>query len=872
MLIDLKTASRSLSRSWRKGIGMKLSSLELQKTFSLHASRRKVPERSPRPELLEGLAKVLSTLEPSLQKEFLSQFHSLKQERNEDFLLQSLFQIGVRLKFAGCENAALNFFTRLSQNDIPKEIRERAHQEAVAITGSEGSWAMRAEYLLSGLAQGETTFKGILPMLGTTLVGQLVGTAVLGGLGRAAWTGWAGFLTKGVGRRLGAGLVSLAVETPVLLGLNQVVSPGHGSFGESFLPTVLSLGVFRAVGGVRQFIAARRPLAAGINELMRSPLPTFLGLYAVNKVEAKRMGIENGTTGTDTVFNLFHLLVGDRLGRNQFGLNRFQAELAARASHTGNTGVRQFIAAATDVASARPQAIAISVPGGLASGGNSSAPAGRELRRSPSAIPAKSIEVWAASGDRPSEPRIGLSLGLNLGSSLQQTPELTESERRQSELAMDYWEEKPHFEMKFPLSVMLRALGTSEASAGRPALAAAGQSDEFSAEFIKVSEKEFSALDPEEKCGISLGDCIIVSEGVPEAYVPMVVANLAFLMRIRDDNVLKKLIDDDKISVDVTRHWTANILDLILAKEHFTADPHEYAAFLRWRKQVERTDFFKNPEIDGILKQKLLHQHFKRTTHPLARSLQSKKSWAIGGVLHMLGGKASEEAKLLGVTKADMIIRICGGHEDFDPESMLLLIQSLPKLVQTRRILGRSQNYVDLRHSVELLEQAHLLTQEVVGRNSAIMQETETSGMFALSVGYMRSLRALSDRIIFFTREGLLHSGLTRKTLLFLRGALPLLNEEPSPPVAVQLDSSQEESHLKIKARALGKQIHAVQSSLDRYIRLRIKYVDMGVIDDVPGPIDEQYRLLLKLKERLEAELSELSKALSSLGEPAKNK
>jgi hypothetical protein len=90
--------------------------------------------------------------------------------------------------------------------------------------------------------------------------------------------------------------------------------------------------------------------------------------------------------------------------------------------------------------------------------------------------------------------------------------------------------------------------------------------------------------------------------------------------------------------------------------------------------------------------------------------------------------------------------------------------------------------------------------------------------------------------------------------------------------VAVQLDSSQEESHLKIKARALGKQIHAVQSSLDRYIRLRIKYVDMGVIDDVPGPIDEQYRLLLKLKERLEAELSELSKALSSLGEPAKNK
>jgi hypothetical protein len=289
-------------------------------------------------EVLKDLANTLSTLEPSRQKEFLSQFHSLKQERNDDFLLQSLFQIGVRLKFAGCENAALNFFTRLSQNDIPKEIRERAHQEAAAITGNESSWTMRTEYLLSGLAQGETTLKGILPMLGTTLVGQLVGTAVLGGLGRAAWTGWAGFLTKGVGRRLGAGLVSLAVETPVLLGLNQAVSPGHGSLGESWLPTVLSLGVFRAVGGVRQFIAARRPLAAGINELMHSPLPTFLGLYAVNKVEAKRMGIENGTTGTDTVFNLFHLLVGDRLGKSLFGLNRFQAELARWAEASRNTG------------------------------------------------------------------------------------------------------------------------------------------------------------------------------------------------------------------------------------------------------------------------------------------------------------------------------------------------------------------------------------------------------------------------------------------------------------------------------------------------------------------------------------------------------
>lgn len=474
-----------------------------------------------------------------------------------------------------------------------------------------------------------------------------------------------------------------------------------------------------------------------------------------------------------------------------------------------------------------------------------------------------------ASGERgPSGPRLGIGLELWENDELQQRLELDNEARRQVETALHYWETKPHSEMKLSLAAMVAALGIPPKSKTGQAL----EASDFAAEFIVVSSRELKELDAEEKTGVLLGGCIIVSEDVPESYLPMVVANLAFMRKISDDNAFRQLVSEGKISVDESRHWTANVLDLVLAAEYFTDSPAEYAEFLRWRKQVERTDFFKNFAVEALLRQKLSYQIFKRTTHPAARSFYSKRSWVIGGLLHMLGVNASKNAKDLGVTKADIIVRELAGyrHEEFDPEYMLRFIQSLPELVQARKVGALKQNYVDLRNDPKLREQASLLTAEAVGRDSAILEEVDPSGIFTLKCNYSQSLRALSDRIVYFTREGLLHSGLTHKTLLFLRGVMALLAEVHARRAPMQSQSDHERAHIQIRMKEIGKQIEAIDASLEHYRALRIKYVDMEAVEYIPGTIGEQYRALLRLRDRLDGDMSELSEAYRFLSDAEK--
>ena len=113
--------------------------------LSTHANRESI---SLGEDILKSVTETVSALEPSVQQKVLPQLHSLEGEKNEAFLLESLLNLGIRLKSAKQDASAALLLQRLSQTDLPQDIRERAKGEYGAMIGS-GAPCLRAEYFFS---------------------------------------------------------------------------------------------------------------------------------------------------------------------------------------------------------------------------------------------------------------------------------------------------------------------------------------------------------------------------------------------------------------------------------------------------------------------------------------------------------------------------------------------------------------------------------------------------------------------------------------------------------------------------------------------------------------------------------------------------
>lgn len=448
--------------------------------------------------------------------------------------------------------------------------------------------------------------------------------------------------------------------------------------------------------------------------------------------------------------------------------------------------------------------------------------------------------------------------------------ELEPPEKAMIENAARFWEKGQHFTMQFPLSVMIEAMGAKQGESAKTALA---KGDQFQAEFVKLTKAEINELDEGEHYGSQVGDYIFVSDQVPDEYLPMVVANLGFLREIGDNNPLQQCLGDSGIDVDTTNHWTANLLDIMLAEQAFADDPEQLKKFLAWRKGIERTEFFRNPLIGEILKKREGLKNYRRTTHPMQRSFHSRQSWEFSGMLYALGKRAVDEnIRLLGIAKPDIILRtVCDKYgEDFDPEYMLELMDYTDNHMETRREHCRQKNFIDLSKAgdkkKQLVSQAELLTADAVGE-AAIMDSTQDPFVYDLRPFHGRSLEALKNKIVFFARQGLLASGLTRKLLAFTLKAAKATHDQGPDAIELELGSGHEGRNLALQKIKLRCKIDEIQQALDRFIQLRIKLTDMDAVKYVPGKLEESYWQLIKLQGEQQAKLDEIGEAEKTLEE-----
>lgn len=461
-----------------------------------------------------------------------------------------------------------------------------------------------------------------------------------------------------------------------------------------------------------------------------------------------------------------------------------------------------------------------------------------------------------------------------------QTQELSAIEKDSIFAATDCWETHPHQTLSFPLSALLASFNVTPADIQRKLGKSlpeqtGGVNAQVELEFVVVSPEEMARLDQDEKYGVLSGGCIFISSAVPEEYLAMVVANLGFLGKISEqNNPLKNIIDASTIGVDERRHWTANILDITLAEKFFSEDPGAFQRYLAWRKKIERTDFFRNPEIDDIVKKKIERRVFNRTTHPTQRSLAAKRSWVLGGMLESFGSQmVDQNARMLGISKADILVRRFAQAEEFDPNLMITLCRYLmnpsngvKKTERARRVRVVDLNAIDGNLN-ELSAQAHLLTQPIAGDLALLDSDPgRNPNLYRVRPQAIRSFEPLTDRIAYFTRAGLLKSGLTKATLEFLKAAAAQLpDSKATTPTPLVLGEGKENDILTKKTRAIEAEMAKIQAALDQFIQLRIRFHDSNLIDCVPGELERNYFALLRRLEELETQLKGLESALSSL-------
>ncbi len=473
------------------------------------------------------------------------------------------------------------------------------------------------------------------------------------------------------------------------------------------------------------------------------------------------------------------------------------------------------------------------------------------------------------------KPGIGMHLEMDMRPTVTGRMELEPPDRDRIKKALMLWETHPHLEMNFPLAVIVDSLckrkGTSV-----PAGAIAPDKT-FNAEFVKITQAEINQLDPEENYGVLIGDMIFISDAVPEEYYPMVIANLGFLKHLGENEAMRGMADKFDTDVDTTRHWSANMLDILLAEQYFAEDPEEYKKFLAWRKKIERTDFFRNGLVDDFLRKETLYKQYKRTTHPMERAFYAKRSWELGGLLSMMGQRAIDEnARMIGVSIPDVIIRkLCDVYrEDFDPEYMSRLIDFISEKKQKTRHEARDRWKIDLKdlpaeEQTKLASQAELLTRDAVGDMYLLEGGENHDDSYLLKPFAAKSFEVLKDRIVFFLRKGLLDSGLSRKLLAFTLKCGQVMAEHGPEAVEIMVGEGKEETKLRLHRHAIGKEMEKIQAAMDRFIQLRIKFTDLETANYIPGQLEENYRKLLLLYGKYEAEMEKINEILNSLDELA---
>ncbi|OGC82043.1 MAG: hypothetical protein A2V81_02715 [Candidatus Abawacabacteria bacterium RBG_16_42_10] len=438
--------------------------------------------------------------------------------------------------------------------------------------------------------------------------------------------------------------------------------------------------------------------------------------------------------------------------------------------------------------------------------------------------------------------------------------DLEPPERAQLQLALDFWSRKPHNHFSIVINDLRRMLSDKQQEAPDAIDKDRGTLEE---DFVFLSDQEMLQLDQNERTGTLIGDCIFVSSAIPQQYVPLVVLNLATMRHINEDqHKITLLLRESGLTPDNSRHFTANLIDIFAAEHLFQKDGKELAGYLKWRKDIERSGFFRNPLVDEILRKRLQQSNYRRTTHPLERSKHTRMSFVFANTFESLFTRSQTDMMLrdFGITKADIILRRCVESKALDPEKML---QCIDYLITKLRTSPPKKGYSTVSIPAHLESQAHWLCRETAGEAAILDCIQPEQSLYRAKHSAPRSLEALRDRIAFFSRQELLKEGISLPTLRFLRDTRNALDSGSVQLLPLDLNIGNENPNKNISGQMtlIENKLKKIEELLIQYQRITAQLADLSSIKAVPAKINEEQQRLIDLRTQLLEQRNDLEKA-----------
>lgn len=454
-----------------------------------------------------------------------------------------------------------------------------------------------------------------------------------------------------------------------------------------------------------------------------------------------------------------------------------------------------------------------------------------------------------------------LELSQRVGVNMDQRLQLDEADRRVLEAAAVFWETKPHAAFSVPVATVMAIFAGGAEMSKRPNAVSEEpviKGSDWQENFVFLTKAEMRQVGQGEKYGLLLGECIFISETVPEEYVPLVVLNLAAYRRAKDDSALARFMARFGVDTNRSQHFTGVLTDILAAQYHFQASPEKLQHYLRWRKEIERTDFFVNPAIEKLLARRVASSRRGRTLHPTQRSRYSRRSFQLVAAAESCLTRAQVDTVItaVGVTKADIIIGRITGEASFDPNAMVETIDAIVTQLAEQNKLPPVQRNKPVTLSISQSVQAYLLTEDVVGVG-AVLQNTNNPNAFQVTRAYMGSFAAIKDRVLYLSKQALKKTVPDRGVLRSLQNLiltdsayLPVLS-----PINTEVPQDEESgnrglAHSQEEQATLLRKIAEIEALLSQHDEVVRTFAAMNASNAIPMVlVHEREKLVTYLAE-----------------------
>ncbi len=469
------------------------------------------------------------------------------------------------------------------------------------------------------------------------------------------------------------------------------------------------------------------------------------------------------------------------------------------------------------------------------------------------------------------EIKLGLQMGLGNEQAQIQTllPQLDDVEKGQIMKAIEFWESKPHDKLTISINQLRMLFGE------RPKAQIEGleRADIMEEEFVMLDPEEMDEIDTDEKVGSQTSDIIFVAKNTPEEYVGMVVLNLVIHKRIKiKDEEIMELLQNQGIQVDdidVSRHWSANLFDIMIAEKQFT--PKKFRQYLEWRKKVEQTNFFRNPDMHEFMQKMLNYKKYKKTTNPGKRQKYGRRSWNVSGGMMSWGNNFVDQCgKDMMMSRVDVIFRKLSQLEEYDPETMMRTLNFILKNVEGVREKGeRKVNKIDFSEHSKLSNQAYLMTEDVIGTTFALLEQIGDSDEYKLASQYRASIEAIKDRIAYFYRESIKrfdeNNHVTQKLVSAIKNRSELMiQDKEGEVIPIDINSQAANSDALNQEVSIQKKLEAISQMMKDYEAIEQRIKEKAQMDSqliIPGSIDKDKAELTEAQRKLESRLEGLDGA-----------